>query len=191
METKSLIKLLEFQKKINAIKKDGKNPHFKSSYATLPQILSEVKPILSELGLVLLQPIKGSQVHTTILDSESGEIYDSSMEMPSGLSPQQAGSAITYYRRYLLAGMLSLEIEDDDGNMASAGGKTKEEPVAANEKPWLNKYTDKSGTTLTETFNKVVEGIKSGFTIEQVESRYKLSKDIKAELEQLKHTLAA
>lgn len=191
METKSLIKLLEFQKKINAIKKDGKNPHFKSSYATLPQILSEVKPILSELGLVLLQPIKGSQVHTTILDSESGEIYDSSMEMPSGLSPQQAGSAITYYRRYLLAGMLSLEIEDDDGNMASAGVKTKEEPVAANEKPWLNKYTDKSGTTLTETFNKVVEGIKSGFTIEQVESRYKLSKDIKAELEQLKHTLAA
>ena len=59
MELKSLPKLLEFQKKINAIKKDGKNPHFKSSYATLPQILSEVKPILSDLGLVLLQPIKG------------------------------------------------------------------------------------------------------------------------------------
>ena len=164
MELKSLPKLLEFQKKINAIKKDGKNPHFKSSYATLPQILSEVKPILSDLGLVLLQPIKGNQVHTTIFDSDSGELYDSSMEMPSGLSPQQAGSAITYYRRYLLAGMLSLEIEDDDGNAASQA-----KPL------YLNRGT--------EAFEKAVESLKDGkVTIEQIEKKYTLSKEVKTEL---------
>ena len=42
-------KLLAFQTKVNAIKKDGKNPHFKSSYATLNQILSDVKPLLQNL----------------------------------------------------------------------------------------------------------------------------------------------
>ena len=50
-------KLLQFQSKVNAIKKDGKNPHFKSSYTTLNDILAEVKPLLSELGLIILQPI--------------------------------------------------------------------------------------------------------------------------------------
>lgn len=165
METKSLPKLLQFQKTINAIKKDGNNPHFKSKYATLPQILSEVKPILSDLGLILLQPIKGNQVQTIIIDSDTGEHYDSSMEMPTNLTPQQAGSAITYYRRYLLAGLLSLEIEDDDGNAASQPAK----PL------YLNKGT--------EAFEKAVENLKAGnVTIEQIEKKYTLSKEVKAEL---------
>ena len=57
-ETKTLTeKLLEFQKKIQVIKKDAKNPHFKNTYATLANVLSEVKPILSEVGLLITQPI--------------------------------------------------------------------------------------------------------------------------------------
>ena len=112
-------KLLEFQKRITAIKKDGKNPHFKSSYATLPNILSEVKPILSELGLVVNQPILNNSVCTQITDPESGESVSGEIQLPTNLNPQQLGSAITYYRRYLLAGMLALEIEDDDGNEAT------------------------------------------------------------------------
>src|SRR6478736_1767739 len=103
-----MIELLEFQKKIAAIKKDGKNPHFKSTYATLPHILSEVKPILSELGLILMQPIKNGQVVTEI--SNGKEKVESSIDLPNGLTPQQMGSAITYYRRYTLASLLSLEI---------------------------------------------------------------------------------
>lgn len=109
--------LLEFQRKVNAIKKDGKNPHFKSTYATLTQILSEVKPILSDIGLVLLQPIKDGKVGTILLDESGKEIATSYIDLPTGLNPQQMGSAITYYRRYTLASLLSLEIEDDDANM--------------------------------------------------------------------------
>lgn len=111
-------KLLEFQRKVGAIKKDGKNPHFKSSYATLPQILSEVKPILSELNLVLLQPIRDGLVASEIY--EGGKlITKSEIKLPEGMDPQKMGSAITYYRRYTLASLLALEIEDDDGNAAS------------------------------------------------------------------------
>jgi hypothetical protein len=77
-------KLLAFQNKVNAIKKDGKNPHFKSSYATLNQILSDVKPLLSELGLVITQPIDGLNVSTIICDSESGESVTSTLRIQDG-----------------------------------------------------------------------------------------------------------
>lgn len=109
--------LLEFQRKVNAIKKDGKNPHFKSTYATLTQILSEVKPILSEIGLVLLQPIKDGKVYTILYDESGKEVASSYIDLPTELNPQQLGSCTTYYRRYCLTGLLSLEVEDDDANM--------------------------------------------------------------------------
>lgn len=112
------MKLLEFQKKVNAIKKDGKNPHFKSTYATLTQIISEVKPILSECGVLLTQPIKDNKVGTVLID-DKGLLAESWIDLPIGLTPQQIGSAITYYRRYTLASLLALEIDDDDANLAS------------------------------------------------------------------------
>jgi hypothetical protein len=151
-------KMLMFQKNIGVIKKDGKNPHFKSTYATLPQILSEVKPILTELGLVLLQPIEGSTAKTIIIDSETGEEIVASMELPTNLNAQQMGSCITYYRRYLLAGLLSLEIEDDDANMAS---------VKVNTKP---KFTEASFEAAK----------KANATIEQIKSKYELSSEMEA-----------
>jgi len=108
-------KLLEFQKKIQVIKKDAKNPHFKNTYATLGQILSEVKPILSELGLTLTQPIINGNVATFIYEGDK-VLCSSEIPLPTNLSPQQLGSAITYFRRYNLASLLALEIDDDDAN---------------------------------------------------------------------------
>lgn len=119
-------KLLEFQRKIGIIKKDGKNPHFKSTYATLSQILSDVKPVLSELGLVLLQLINDKGIGSVIIDAENGEEISSYIPMPQNLNAQQLGSAITYYRRYTLASLLSLEIDDDDANTASQPQVKKE-----------------------------------------------------------------
>ncbi len=167
-----MIELLEFQKKINAIKKDGKNPHFKSTYATLPQILGEVKPILSECGLILMQPIKDQRVGTVISNGKTTE--ESWLDLPTGLTPQQLGSAITYYRRYTLASLLSLEIEDDDANLASVPAikETKEYP--ANDNPWLNETQ----------FKKVLERIKGGDK-DAKESCYKAFKVSKAYREQL------
>lgn len=114
MKTTINTKLLEFQKKIGIIKKDSKNPHFKNTYASLTQILSEVKPLLTECGLILIQPISLEGVGTTIIDFETGEKIETVISLPTNLSPQQLGSAITYFRRYTLASLLSLEIDDDD-----------------------------------------------------------------------------
>jgi len=151
-------KLLMFQTNIGKIKKDGKNPHFKSTYATLPQILSEVKPILTELGLVLTQPIEANKAMTIITDSESGENVQASIDLPTNLNAQQMGSCITYYRRYLLAGLLSLEIDDDDATLATS------KPVS---KP-----------AFTEANFEAAKNAKA--TIEQIKSKYSLSPEMEA-----------
>ena len=154
-------KLLEFQKRIQAIKKDGKNPHFKSSYATLPQILSEVKPILSELGLTLLQPVSQGNVITVIYDG-GNSIASSEIKLPEGLTPQQMGSAITYFRRYTLASLLALEIEDDDGN-------------AASQKPAL--------AIGTELYKKAVKYLKEeGGVLAKIEEKFTLSQTVREAL---------
>ena len=117
-------KLLEFQKAIGVIAKDSKNPHFKNTYASLTQILSEVKPVLTNLGLVLLQPINNGKVGTIIIDG-TNVIAESWIDLPLNLQPQPLGSAITYFRRYTLSSLLALEIDDDDATMASKPIATK------------------------------------------------------------------
>ena len=109
-------RLLQFQTQIGIIKKDSKNPHFKNTYASLEQILSEVKPILTECGLILLQPINDKGV-CTVITMENGtetDFVESYIPLPTNLAPQPLGSAITYYRRYTLSSLLALEIDDDD-----------------------------------------------------------------------------
>jgi hypothetical protein len=49
--------------------------------------------------------------------------------MPSGLNPQQLGSAVTYFRRYNISSLLALESTDDDGNDASVKPKQESKPM--------------------------------------------------------------
>ena len=165
-------KLLDFQKKVKAIKKDAVNPHFRSKYATLPVVLSEVKPILSELGLVILQPVNESRLFTKVIDTDTGEEISTDFLLPSTLSPQQFGSAMTYYRRYLLASLLSLEIDDeeadDDGNKAQVAPKLSAEQrvrVARNRdelKAAWSTLTDKE----KETFKELVESLSKTYELQ-------------------------
>jgi hypothetical protein len=117
MEKTLETQLLEFQKKISVIKKDSKNPHFKNTYASLTQILSEVKPVLNELGILITQPIKDGKCGTEL--SYNGVKDFSFVDLPNNQTPQQLGSAITYFRRYTLASLLALEIDDDDAQMTN------------------------------------------------------------------------
>ena len=116
-------KLLQFQKAIGVIAKDSKNPHFKNTYASLTQILSEVKPVLTNLGLVLLQPINNGKVGTIIIDG-TNVIAESWIDLPLNLQPQPLGSAITYFRRYTLSSLLALEIDDDDAQSTNVKPQT-------------------------------------------------------------------
>lgn len=113
---KNLLKaLLKAKKDINPIVKKSENPFFKSKYSDINDLLAEVEPILHKHGLLLVQPVLEGKVTTQIHHVESGEMMESQMELPNITDPQKMGSAVTYFRRYTLITILSLQSLDDDG----------------------------------------------------------------------------
>lgn len=118
--------LVKFNLEVTKISKDAKNPFFKNNYATLDQIIDQVRPILASHGLVVMQDVSSDDdgrvtVKTSVMH-ESGQFIESSgttLKLAKN-DPQGAGAGITYGRRYDLSAVLSLNTgEDDDGNSAS------------------------------------------------------------------------
>ncbi len=168
-----------FQVKVGKIKKDAKNPFFKSTYASLSNILDAIADPLAESGLAFSQLPEGDNGLTTILiHSESGEFIESTYMMkPVKDDPQGRGSVITYQRRYALASILGLNIdEDDDGNTATHGGKSPQE-AEDNNKPWLNENS--------EVFTAAIAKLNAGkTTIQKIGEAFKISKAVRAKLEE-------
>jgi hypothetical protein len=155
---------------IGKVTKNANNPHFKKSYADLNAIIEAVEPILLENGLLLLQPIHGNSVCTQIIDLESNDMIESCIDLPTGIDPQKMGSAITYYRRYTLQSILSLQAVDDDGNMASQ--PVKEEPKAKVKE-----------SLPTERFNNALAKIKAKeYTVGELKAKFNLTKEQEAQL---------
>jgi hypothetical protein len=151
---------------IGKVTKNATNPHFKKAYADINALLDAVEPILLENGLLLLQPIQGNNVCTQIIDIDSGAMIESCMELPSNLTPQQLGSAVTYYRRYTLQSSLSLQAIDDDANTAEQAVK---QPVKE--------------TLSAERFKGALDKIAANeYTVEQLKSKFNLTKEQEAQL---------
>lgn len=125
-ETKNLFSaLLKFNAEMGKISKTSSNPFFKSKYAALPDILDAISEPLHNSGLVIIQIPDNDGLTCIVAHAESGEYISANGIMkPIKNDPQSIGSAITYQRRYSIASILNLNIdEDDDGNKAS--GKTE------------------------------------------------------------------
>jgi hypothetical protein len=150
---------------IGKVTKNAMSHH--SKYADLNAILSTVEPVLLENGLLLIQPIQGNSVCTQIVDIDSGAMLESCMDLPQGITPQQMGSAITYYRRYTLQSALSLQAVDDDGQQAS-----KDQP------------TETKKESLSDArFKAALESINKGeFTTDQLKAKFYLTKEQEAQL---------
>jgi ERF superfamily len=102
--------------------KDGSANY--GAFATLTEVLAQVKPVLEKHGLALVQENVsddlGIGVHTVIY-AEDGSLMDFGFcTYPlQKKDPQGAGSAITYARRYALKSIFALAEVDDDGDTAS------------------------------------------------------------------------
>lgn len=159
---------------IGKVTKNATNPHFKKAYADINALLDAVEPILLENGLLLLQPIQGNNVCTQIIDIDSGAMIESCMELPSNLTPQQLGSAVTYYRRYTLQSSLSLQAIDDDANTAEQAVK---QPVKETVKEIVKE------TLSTERFNNALIKIKNKeYTVDELRKNFHLTKEQEAQL---------
>jgi hypothetical protein len=128
--------LLEVQNKFIVIKATTKG-HL-NEYASYPDLIKEAKPVLSEAGILLLQPVTclpdNQPAITTIL------IHPAAAEWIKSISPiremsstninaaQQVGGGISYMKRYTLAAMLAWATGDydfDEGVMAEEDKKTQ------------------------------------------------------------------
>src|SRR4051812_3401251 len=49
--------LLNVQKKVPPLEKDGRNPHFKNDYVTLDKLISTLQPLLHAEGVLLMQTL--------------------------------------------------------------------------------------------------------------------------------------
>ncbi len=105
--------------------KDATNPHFKSTYADLPSGLKAIRPALSKHGIAVLQMTRmdGECMYLdTRLAHKSGQWIGSSYYVARfPVKHQEAGSALTYARRYALFALVGIagDDDDDDGNAAS------------------------------------------------------------------------
>jgi hypothetical protein len=112
--------LAKFHAMVGRISKDAKNPFFKSNYASLPHIITEVAEPLEKAGLILSQFPNGDGLTTMLIHAESGEFISATytLQVVRQNDPQAQGSAISYARRYAITSVLNLAISDDDGEAA-------------------------------------------------------------------------
>ena len=104
--------------------KDSNNPFFNTSYADLTSVIKVIKQPFANHGLSFVQlPVtsdggKGVGVATMLMHN-SGQWIQSEYLLPMDkITPQGAGSAITYARRYALQSLVGIPAVDDDSEMA-------------------------------------------------------------------------
>jgi hypothetical protein len=115
--------------------KQASNPHFRSKYADLGNVMDACLPALNEAGIALIQPTgedeHGRFVETILIHGESGESLTCRVPLIVSKNDMQGyGSAVTYARRYGLMAMAGIAPEDDDGN-AAAKAPPKQERAPA------------------------------------------------------------
>lgn len=169
--------LVKFSEQMTKIKKGEVNPFFKSKYASLSDILDNIKKPLIDNGLSFVQFPKGENELETILMHTSGEWLSESYYMkPAKIDPQGYGSVITYQRRYALGAILGLNIdEDDDANKVSDFTKSSDD------RPWLTE----------QQFNSAIQRIDSKDTgalsvdefIAKIKSEYKMKREYSKQFE--------
>lgn len=139
-----------FHLKVESIKKDAKNPFFKSNYATLSALQEATAKPLSEVGLIISQMPEADGLTTILVHTETGQYFKSTMtiKMAKDNDPQAQGSGITYARRYAYQAILNLNIEDDDDANLASGKKIE----------WMDEKTFQSAMKLTD-INRLQAGI--------------------------------
>lgn len=128
--------LFKVQGEIQKVKKGSTNSHFGNTYASLPDIMEELHPILQKNELLLSQVMDCSDgdrpgLRTVLLHVPTGEKIEGLALFADGLNAQQTGSAVTYFRRYGVLSVLGIVADDDDGNLASGNPASATPPVQA------------------------------------------------------------
>lgn len=140
------------QGEIENASKNANNPHFKSKYADLAEIINTTRPVFAKHGLSLSQfpGYDGALCCVTTIVGHKGGGYLIGVAscVPAKSDAQGIGSATTYLRRYSAAAAAGIAQEDDDGNAAAHNGKP-----AAFDSAWLDKIAGAADRTELDRIN--------------------------------------
>lgn len=177
-------KLLAIQNKWVQVSKDWVNPHFKSKYMTLDNIIETLAPLLKDQKLLVTHFIENQELVTRVVDVESGEQLDSSFGLLA-TDPQKKGSEVTYAKRYNLSALFNIcSDEDDDANSVSGSNYAppafQNTPKAWEPTEWFNK------PQMEQLFKELHEWIITAWSsqelVKKARTRWKVSKAMEAEI---------
>lgn len=176
-------KLLEMQKRVDSVIKDGKNTSDKYDFASDENVLDKFRPMMDELGMLLIPKITGAQLHegttksgtarymTEIFldmvwrDVESGEeyvvpFYSQGVDLAG---EKGVGKGLTYAEKYFLLKFFHVPTKKDDPDSdgrTRSGEKPQGGTQAAKE---TEEYLRQSiAQMLTELFGGDEEKMKAG-----------------------------
>lgn len=138
--------LSKAQGEFPTIKKNAKNPFFKSKYVTLDQLIKHTAPVLSKHNLAVCQVVEDTGEHMWVktilglggteewlcsrmaIKKKIAKIDGQRNKIFKELTPQEKGSEITYAQRYTYAAILSISASDDDDVELSMKENYREPP---------------------------------------------------------------
>lgn len=134
------VALVAAQSEMGPLVKGSNNPHFKSKYADLSDLVQAVRGPFNRNGLAYYhQIVRGDgfeDMRTVIVHGETGtEIFCDVPLIVQKQDMQGMKSATTYAKRIGLESVSGIAPEDDDGNAAAKAAPTT---ATAPRDPWLS-----------------------------------------------------
>lgn len=156
------------------------NPHHKSRYPDLHEVITKITPVLHKHGLVFSHSVEsddGETVNITlnVIHCESMQVRSMLFKArPEKPTAQSVGSLITYMKRYSLVAFFGLSAdEDDDGNKASGFTQTTQKQAkylgSPPQKQELVKLLNKAGVK-DPTEMKAISDAAKGVEMSELES---------------------
>lgn len=150
--------LFQFKQRFKGVEKKRYNKFTSSYFANLDDVIDAARPLMDELFLSETYQCEVSHgpggerettLHCTLLHLPSGEMLRSSLPVPEHeAGAQVVGSFMTYWKRYLICGLLSIiEAGDDDGN-AAVTQPNAPAPLTENQHSQILDYVEATGTKM-------------------------------------------
>lgn len=119
------------QAQMGKLVKDATNPHFKSKYADLADVMAAALPALNSNGLTLYHQItnEGHTMRTVLMHGDSETAIECDVPLIVAKNDMQGfKSATTYAKRIGAESVTGLAPDDDEGNAAAAAAP---KPISA------------------------------------------------------------
>jgi hypothetical protein len=183
---------ITLQEKLSRIQKEFKankskfNSFGKYNFRSAEDILEALKPynekyevsfIIREKMISFDPPIIFSEAiifdNNGVNEIAASAVVGVDLEQKGMQMPQKYGSASSYGKKYALGNLLLID-DSQDADATNNHGKEEVKTTMEDNKKWLNVNTPE--------FKKAVQYLKDGGSISNIEIKYKMTKETKAEL---------